>query len=181
MFGEEGSELVHFKRRIGNGLVLKDVGQPRYFLNMEIDRTYSDVVVLSQPSLIEKLLANTSTSESKPTIPWMNPGFNRLPHYEPHDYKRTSTYRSIVGILLYLAVKTRLDFDVPASKLGLRLASAMTSNMTAAKGAFQDCQGTKDVSLDLRSGTENHLNDLVKADLAGDQKSNRRCRSSMFI
>lgn len=54
VFAKEDREIEHFKKRIRMDFALKDLGKPRQFLNMEIDWTNSDVVVLSQSRLIEK-------------------------------------------------------------------------------------------------------------------------------
>lgn len=99
------SQIKRLQIHLGKDRVLKDRGKTREFLYIEIDRNNLSIVGLSQSRLKEKLLVNTDMSASKPTATPMDSGYDSIPNEEPLTEDRAYGFKSIIGIVLYLAVK----------------------------------------------------------------------------
>lgn len=81
---------------------------------------------------------------------------------------------------MYLAVSTRSDLSVAASKLGANLKHPMVKHVTNAKSVLQYLRGSADKEMMLRLGKDNQLSGYVDVSWGSSQESNQEIRSGMI-
>ena len=95
-------------------LKLKDMGNVKFFLGIQIDRVVQGFI-LSQKSFVEDLLISTSMHNSKPvSTPMENNDAIFQDEFTPVD---TYPFREVLGKLNYLAITTRPDISYSVSVL----------------------------------------------------------------
>ncbi|XP_052561905.1 uncharacterized protein LOC128092310 [Culex pipiens pallens] len=93
--------------------------------------------------------------------------------------QESTTYRSLIGALLYIAVCARPDIAVSTSLLGRRVASPTEADWTAAKRVVRYLKGTKHWRLHY-GDTEAGLVAYSDADWAGDLKTRKSTSGMVF-
>eukprot|EP00955_Chlamydomonas_euryale_P009813 105302-Chlamydomonas_euryale.AAC.1 len=92
------------------------------------------------------------------------------------DQVEATTYREMVGSLLYVAVNTRPDISYGVSTLSKKMARPYSQHMSAAKHFLKYLQGTKDLGIVFGQNQEEGLQRYVVSDWASD-KSDRKSRT----
>lgn len=121
MFSENMADIERLKQRLAKKFVLKDLGQPKQFLNMDLEWT-PGAVSIRQKNLIENLLNESGMSDSKPQRSPVSPENDLNIKADSISKDDADKYRSHVGSLLYLATKSRPDLCLVASTLGSHVA-----------------------------------------------------------
>lgn len=166
---------------IKNGLArffeLKDLGQARYCLGIEIQQAHGEIK-LSQGTCYRKytrdLLKKFNMNESKQVN---TPAESKveLPegcHREKKDQKE-KPYRELIGSLLYLAVATRPDLSFTVNRLAQFNESYQQIHWSAAKRVLRYLQGTSEYGLVYKRDGEKILGytDADYANYVIDRKS----------
>lgn len=87
----------------------------------------------------------------------MRIGLDRQMYPTPLTSEEAPTYRSTVGSLSYLVIKTKSDIASKASRLGAKIAGSTVSDINDAKSGLRYLQSTKELTFKLRSGKEGQL------------------------
>ena len=99
--GDDETEIQTLKSRLSNEFEIKDLGQLRYFLGMEVARSKTGLIVCQRKYVID-LLTETGLLGCKPidTSMEQNKRWNREIDSKPTDRE---IYQNLVGKLIYLA------------------------------------------------------------------------------
>lgn len=109
--GDDEGEIAQLKARLGKEFEVKDLGQLRYFLGIEVARG-EEGVVLSQRKYVLDLLKETGMLGCKPATSPIDQKFKLSAEAgEPVDRER---YQRLVGRLIYLS-HTRPDISFAVS------------------------------------------------------------------
>ncbi|RCI16863.1 hypothetical protein L249_1770 [Ophiocordyceps polyrhachis-furcata BCC 54312] len=115
---EFAEEHARFKEAIGKAFEIKDLGDLRRFLNMEIVRDRANRRLwLSQRSYVQKVVAKFKglTSYHQPLQPMT---LEKIPPFEGSASEtEIKTFQAIVGSLMYAAIITRADIAFAVGKL----------------------------------------------------------------
>lgn len=108
---------------------------------------------MNQKTLAEKLLRDNGMQYSKPVCAPKNTNAMTMKmDNDALDKDEATKYRSIVGNLLYIAMKTRSDTSITASLLSTRVKNPRRIVMVAAKRALRYLKGTTDKSIMIKPG-----------------------------
>lgn len=111
---------------------------------------------IRQKTLIKRLLQINKKTESKQKINSINSNPNQRQHFEHiGDKNKATRYHCILCSLLNIAVKTRPDFCLCATFLGLHVERPCIPDLISANRAVQCSKGTLERSFMLRPGREN--------------------------
>ncbi|KAG8485239.1 hypothetical protein CXB51_021138 [Gossypium anomalum] len=115
--GGDEVDLAEFKTKMKQMFEMTDLGLMTYFLGMEVNQTQGGIC-LKQESFALKVLTKFSMLNCKPTPTPVVAGA-KLSSLEGHEEVCETTYRSLIGCLLYLTA-TRPDIMFAAAELRLK-------------------------------------------------------------
>lgn len=156
-FSETRENLNLLKKKLMADLILKDVRLLSSFLGIE--RIWKkNAFYLIQKRLKGELLGDNNMAEWKAMSTPMNSSTElRGNDNNTLDEKGASTYRIIIGSLLYSAIETRPEFCVAASTLGSYVERPCDHDMAAAKLVLRYLKGTLKRRMKLEPGNESQL------------------------
>jgi len=137
--GNDKQEIIKLKQQLSSQFHMKDLGELRYFLGLEIVRTAQGLFV-SQKKYITDLVREYNLAHSKPM---------KLPLHTQVKLTATSgtplsqpeQYRRLIGKLLYLTL-TRPDVSYAVQLLSQYLQSPTTAHMQAALHVVRYLKGS---------------------------------------
>ena len=127
--GNNLEEIQHVKQFFDRQFKIKDLGQLRFFLGFEVSRSQSGIVINQRKYTLE-LLSDVGLLASKPVSTPMNPS-NKHSHDEGTAYSDPSSYRQLIGRLLYLT-NTRPDICFAVQQLSEHVSNPMEHHYRAA-------------------------------------------------
>jgi hypothetical protein len=134
-----------FKRQLAEKFEIEDNGPISSFLGLKITRNRTArTLTLSQKIYIESLVKEFLHGESvnsKPTP--LEPNQRLEPNQDAVDEKLRTEYQQLVGSLMWLALRTRLDIAYHVSILSRFLQNPSRSHWGAAKRVLRYLYGTK--------------------------------------
>lgn len=134
-----------FKKAIAAEFEMKDMGEAKWILGMEIVRDLEKgTIELKQRAYFERVLERFGMSRCKPVDTPAEERLRRLPEGQGGPDK---TYMSLVGALLYGAVMTRPDILYAVSSLGRHLQATGPDHWRAAKRVLKYLKGTLEVGI----------------------------------
>lgn len=157
---------------------MTDLGDLNYFLGLEVHREDGKYSV-SLEGYIERVADRFGLRDAKAAKTPMDEVFVKV-ETESVALQESTTYRSLVGALLYIAVCARPDIAVSASLLGRRVASPTEADWTAAKRVVRYLKGTKNWRLHYGDGKAG-LVAYSDADWAGDLKTRKSTSGMVFL
>lgn len=152
---------------------VKDLGDAKCFLGMEIQRTESCIKV-NQTKIIDKLLKDHGLNECRPVATPLEKGFQ----LSEDEMNYEVPYRSLVCSLMYIAVTARPDISYAVSVLSRVLDKPTNLCWKAAKRVLRYLSGSRTIGLNFYKGDEK-LQGYSDADWGGDVES--RKSTSGFI
>ncbi|XP_062712172.1 uncharacterized protein LOC134289748 [Aedes albopictus] len=171
VFCHSEQEFEEIRVKLGQHFKLYSLGDLRQFLGIHIEKVDGHYT-MCQESYIEKLLGRFGHGDAKSSKVPLDPGY--IKQKEETALPTNTSYRSLVGSLLYVAVNTRPDISVGTSLLCRKVSNPTDRDCTEAKRMLRYLKGTKNLRLHLGGGSEG-LECFVDADWTGnesDQKSN---------
>jgi hypothetical protein len=142
-----------FKRQLAEKFEIEDNGPISSFLGLKVtrDRT-ARTLKLSQKTYIESVVKEFLHGESVNSKPTPLEANQRLePNLDPVDEKLQTEYQQLVGSLMWLAMRTRLDIAYHVSTLSRFLQNPSRSHWGAAKRVLRYLHGTKHSVITYRS------------------------------
>ena len=160
---------------------IKDLGEARVYLGMEITRS-GGIITLSQRTFTQEVLERFGMADSDPNITPLSPGFR---FQNPGESNRKpledgSEFRSAVGALMYLATNTRPDIAQAVGALARHMAKPTEEHWAAAKGVLRYLAGTKEMGLYFGGESALKFEAYSDADWAGDLGTRRSTTGYVF-
>lgn len=99
--GDDESEMARLKRKLAAEFEIKDLGNLKYFLGMEVARSRKGIIVTQRKYILD-LLNETGMSGCRPIDTPIDPNvkLGEIQEGEPVD---TTRYPKLVGKLIYLS------------------------------------------------------------------------------
>lgn len=162
LIGSSTALLQRIVNRLHAEFVVKDLGQLRFFLGIDVKRT-ANGFYLSQQRYAEDILerAGMANCKSAPTVD----AKGKLSAYGPKidDAKH---YRSLAGALQYLTV-TRLALAFAVQQACLHMHNPRKPHQTLLKRILRYVRGTSSLGLCLRASAELSITAYSDADWVG--------------
>jgi hypothetical protein len=171
------SLLSTFEEQMNEVLVMKNLGDVKHYLGLQVERDENSVFLLHQTNYINKKLREFGLSDSKPSRIPVDTGYQKQQTMQD-DMKNKEVYRQAIGSLLYLATNTRPDIAVSTSILARKVSKPSEADWTEVKRIFKYLIHTKDKKLKLgniQQWDNMQLTGYADADWGGDtteRKSN---------
>lgn len=174
------SEIDSLAEVVGRNLKTKDLGRPSHFLGMDFIWTDSGSLLMRQTKLITALLSNTRMESCNGISSPLTTSVD-LSIKDQNPIDESFDYRSVIGSILYLAVKTRPDIAVAASMLAQHVESPSRVQQGGAKRVLRYLKATKDAALIISPGDGNQLSAYVDSSWGGEPGFGRKSRSGIII
>jgi hypothetical protein len=150
----------------GRGCILTQQASLSEYLGIKFDRLNNGTFDLTQRGLIQKILKTAGMEDCRPmATPAVPTALGSDPEGEPMS--ELWNYRSIVGMLLYLAGNTRPDITMAVSQVCRFSNSPKQSHSKAVKHILRYLKGTADKGMLVRPNGTLSLDNYCDADFAG--------------
>ncbi|MGQ3285925.1 reverse transcriptase domain-containing protein, partial [Bosea sp. (in: a-proteobacteria)] len=170
--------LAYVKQKLSSVFKLKDLGEARCFLGMQIVRDRAEgTILISQQKLIHELVTTHSMSNAhSKTLP-MAAAVKLVREGEALDTS-VHHYSALVGSLLYLSCCTRPDIAFSVGALARHMSAPTKQHWAAACTVLCYLKGTSEQG--LLFGGVTGLQGFTDADYAGDKDTARRTTGYLF-
>ena len=183
LIGAAGKQLDNIMHSLKAAFTMKDLGQAKKFLNIQIIRNRPlKLIHLSQQHYAKEILQKFEMHQSKPLY---NPlPDENVPDYDARDTFHSKLYLEMLGSLNYLSTWTRPDLAFTISKMSQFMMRHNEIHYKLLRNVFRYLNGTADYALEL--GGVNHAQGTLMAysdaDFAGDVTDRRsRTGSTIFL
>ncbi|CAN1141377.1 Retrovirus-related Pol polyprotein from transposon TNT 1-94 [Linum perenne] len=168
--GNDNEEIKQLKLRLSREFELKDLGEMKYFLGMEVARNGNELLI-SQRKYILDLLHETGMIGCKPADSPMqqNIQFSREKEVKPTDKGR---YQQLVGKLIYLS-HTRPDIAFAVSVVSQFMNAPTEEHLAAVNHILRYLKKTPGVGLMFRKHESRGVDLYTDASWASEVTSRR--------
>jgi hypothetical protein len=158
---------------------MTEAGTPKLFLGIELEHKPNEIR-LHQRRYIKSILKRFGMENCKPVATPLPPKAKlSRDNNESVDTEERSTYKSLVGTLMYLMVCCRPDLAYTMSVLSKYLDKPTREHLRAAKHVLRYLQGTADLTL-VYKRRNSGLIGYTDADWAGDLDERRSTSGYLF-
>ena len=155
-----------FKENFAKSFKMKDIGPLTWFLGIQFSRSPTHISI-NQSLYINQILDRFDMQDCKPRTLPCAPGIHKLVEVESPEYDNPTTYREMVGSLIYLATCTRPDIAFVISFLSKFMNEPTHMHMKIARGVLRYLQYTKEYDLKyVKSIDPLHLTGFTDSDHA---------------
>ena len=179
-------QIEWMKKRLAERFEMKDLGEARVCLGLEITRVRKDKkLYLTQESYMEMILGRFGMCESKPAptpIEEARSPETRLEIVSDDDEKATGVpYREVIGSLMYLMIATRPDICYAVGKLSKFCEDPQQKHWIAAKRVLRYVNGTKSMGLCYNGSKHTTVYGYSDSDWAGDINDRKSTSGYAFL
>lgn len=177
--GNDPEKLAEIKEHLNRVFEMKNLGEPKTFLGMEIARSREENhMIINQPKYIEQMLEKFNMAECKPqSTPMVTRQVTnrnrRKEANEENDNLVTeitgAPYREAIGSLMYLANATRPDISFAVNYLARRQSKPTEEDWKNVKRVFRYLRGTPNKGLEFK-GKEENLEGFTDASFRDNQE-----------
>ncbi|KAJ9532258.1 hypothetical protein QJQ45_010342 [Haematococcus lacustris] len=170
--------LAYVKKQLSSAFKLKDLGEARWFLGMQLTRDRAEgTIKLDQHKFIQELVtANSKSAAHSKPLP-MAPAVKLVREGDALD-TTLHHYSALVGSLLYLTCCTRPDIAFAVGALARHMSAPTKQHWAAACSVLCYLKGTADQG--LLFGGVSGLQGFSDADYAGDKDTARSTTGYIF-
>ncbi|KAJ9523654.1 hypothetical protein QJQ45_019923 [Haematococcus lacustris] len=170
--------LAYVKKQLSSAFKLKDLGEARWFLGMQLTRDRAEgTIKLDQQKFVQELVtANSKSAAHSKPLP-MAPAVKLVREGDALD-TTLHHYSALVGSLLYLTCCTRPDIAFAVGALARHMSAPTTQHWAAACSVLCYLKGTPDQG--LLFGGVSGLQGFSDADYAGDKDTARSTTGYIF-
>lgn len=169
-----GSNPQHINSLISslhNRFALKDLGDLHYFLGIQVSKTDSGGLLLTQSKYISDMLTRVNMAAAKPQPTPMAAG-TKLSQFGTDKFDNPKLYRSVVGALQYVCI-TRPEISFSVNKVSQFMHSPLVDHWQCVKRILRYLQGTSTFGLHLQKCSSPRITALCDADWAADINDRR--------
>lgn len=134
--------------KVGQDFELKDLGEAKYYLGIDINRSEAGDFEISQASYIDKIVDAAGLGDAKISKFPMDSGYFKL---DGKILDSNDEYRKLIGMLLYLTTNTRPDIAASVSILSQKVCSPRDIDLNEVKRTIRYLKATKHLKLRLSS------------------------------
>nr|XP_048324835.1 wall-associated receptor kinase 5-like [Ziziphus jujuba var. spinosa] len=156
---------------------MKELGELKHFLGLEVDRTEKGLF-LGQQKYAKNLLQKFGMLDYKPISTPMEVNA-KLSAYEGKDLEDATMYQQLVGSLIYLTL-TRPDISFAVGVVSRYMQSPKKPHLEAVRRILRYVKGTINLGLLYKRGEECKLVGYCDADYAGDHDTRRSTTGYIF-
>lgn len=191
VIGSKLKTIQGFKDAISKAFKVKDMGELRFVLGMEVLRDRARrTLELRQTAYLDRIVERFGMENCRPTKTPAEVGL-QLPRLSGGDGHYNSDYMSLVGSIQYAATCTRPDLAYIAQVLSRHMQASGEEHWIAAKRVLRYIKGTRTLGLKF-SGTssdggalegfamETELEAYSDADWGGDRATGRSTTGYLF-
>uniref|UniRef100_A0A2N9HY47 Integrase catalytic domain-containing protein n=1 Tax=Fagus sylvatica TaxID=28930 RepID=A0A2N9HY47_FAGSY len=175
--GDDEEEILRTKENLSVRFQMKELGQLKHFLGLEVDRT-REGIFLCQQKYSKDLLKRFGMLECKPISKPMEPNAKMCAH-EGKDLEDATMYRQLVGSLIYLTL-TRPDISYAVSVMSRYMQNPKKPHLEAVRRILRYVKSTIDYGLLYKKGEDCKLVGYCDADYAGDHDTRRSTTGYVF-
>ena len=175
--GDNESEIDHVKTLLKQEFDMKDLGELRYFLGIEIVRT-KEGIWLSQRQYALDMLSKYGMADCKPISMPLDQNL-KLRSDVGQVLEDVTMYRKIVGSLIYLTI-SRPDLSYAVGLESQYMQLPRKPHLDAVRRTLRYVSATLDYALFYEAGTELQLYGFTDADWAGSVCDRRSTSGFMF-
>ncbi|XP_072075385.1 uncharacterized mitochondrial protein AtMg00810-like [Arachis hypogaea] len=168
--GNDSVEINAMIQNLNKIFTLKDLGELSYFLGIEVQRSKTGQLHLSQTKYIKDLLSKLGMSEASP-MPTPMISSLQLLSIGSERFEDPKLFRSVVETLQYVTI-TRPDLSFAVQKVSQFMHSPLLAHWKAVKRILRYLQGTKDHGL-LHKCRDYRLYGFSDSDWAADLEDRR--------
>jgi hypothetical protein len=192
IMGGSSIDLIdEFKVQIKDKFKMKDLGELKYVLGMEVSRDTKGIK-LSQKGYINAILKRFGFLNCKPVKTPLPPGLqlplgagvpydNTINEDDEFYYKGKDRYREIIGSLMYLMVSTRPDLAYAVSYLARFLNNHNKLHMAAAHHILCYIKYTEDIGIRYAADGPLDITGYSDSDWASDKLTRRSTSGYLFM
>ena len=151
-------------------ITLTEEGDVSAYLGGKLEmKSNNDTISLTQPYLIERIIEELGDAISEGNVKDTPSVYKEILHKDTDgpDSKQSWNYRSIIGVLKYLAASTRPDILFAAHKCACFSSNTKLSHERAVKRIMRYLKGTATKGLTLTPNPQDGSKCYVDADFAG--------------
>ncbi|KAE8704478.1 hypothetical protein F3Y22_tig00110450pilonHSYRG00264 [Hibiscus syriacus] len=174
--GDDEAEILQTKENLSVRFQMKELGQLKHFLGLEVDRTHEGIF-LCQQKYAKDLLKRFGMLECKSTSTPMEPNIKMCAH-EVKDLEDATMYRQLVGSLIYLTL-TRPDISYAVGVMSRYMQNPKKPHLEAVRRILRYVKNTIDYGLLYKKGEDCKLVSYC-ADYAGDHDTRRSTTGYVF-
>ena len=160
------TEITNLITTLRSSFALKDLGSLHHFLGIQVSRTSTGDMHLSQDQYIHELLQKTNMLHAKPQ-PTPMTSSSRLQQDSSASFNDPSLYRSVVGTLQYLLI-TRPELSYSVNRVCHFMHDPKLHHWQAVKRILRYLAGTITHGLLLRPNSTTSLIGFADADWGAD-------------
>jgi hypothetical protein len=184
LFSQKMDNINKAKSLLKSNFAVKDLGEARHFLGMQISFERDEngkllAVKLSNEKLITDMLISFGMLDCKPKSVPLDPGM-KLKKGDGDPLPPDNRYRELVGGLLYLSTTVRPDISHVSGLLGRFSSNPTTHHWSAGMHVLRYLAGTKSLGLKWTKG-KGGMEGFVDSDFAGDLDGHKSTSGFVFL
>ena len=173
-------EVESVKQTLSENFLIKDLGQASHFLGVDLTIKPGRGILMRQGKVLNSLLKSTGMESCRTTSTPMDHtiGMSATCCTRADE---DSNYRSIMGSILYLAVKTRPYICVATGILCRHVEAPSMKQKIGAERVLKYLSSTKLLGLKLQAGSNDQLSAYMDSSWGGEPGLARGSRSGIVI
>ncbi len=179
--GSSSTEVQSIKDKLSHGFEMKNMGEAKVILGIEISRDRSTRrLFINQSDYTQNVLERFGMSNSKPVVTPMDRSYHDV---TPENAKSADDvpYRQTIGSLMYLMITTRPDISYAIGKLSQHNQNPRHHDWIAVKRVLRYISGTRHFGILYDGSKSLAIDGFSDADWGGCKVSRKSTSGAIFL